>query len=295
MKKQNIVIIGQGEIGKALYVILKSKHDVSIECWDVDVKACPVKKPLESIIPKANIVFLCIPSWAIRLAAKDLFDHLKKTTLVVSVSKGIDRDGNRTVDELLHDVFPKSQPYALLSGPMLAEELVVGKLSAAVVASKHKSAASLLMQLFKGTALRLSASTDLRGTAICGVLKNIYAIGFAMATTLGAGDNYRGYYLLLVLEEMSGIVKALGGHPDTAYTYAGLGDFAATAFSQYSKNHEYGATLAKEGRVHFDSEGSVSIKPLQELLGKKAKQFCLLNRIGDIVSRKRKPKSILDI
>jgi glycerol-3-phosphate dehydrogenase (NAD(P)+) len=295
MKKQNVVIIGQGEIGKALYKLLRTKHNVAIECWDVDVKACPVKKPLDIIIPKANIVFLCIPSWAIRLAAKDLFQYLKKTTLVVSVSKGIDRDRDETVDELLREVFPKSQKYALLSGPMLAEEMLAGKLSAAVVASKDKNAFELLKYLFKGMPLRLSPSTDLRGTALCGVLKNIYSIGFAMATTLGAGDNYRGYYLMLVLEEMSGVISALGGHPNTAYTYAGLGDFTATAFSQYSKNHEYGVTLAKKGRVPFESEGSISIKPLRELLGKKEKQFYLLNLISDIVSGKRKPRSILDI
>jgi glycerol-3-phosphate dehydrogenase (NAD(P)+) len=295
MKKQSVVIIGQGEIGKAVYTVLKPKHRVSIECWDVDVKACPVKKPLDVIIPKADVVFLCIPSWAIRIAAKDLFDHLKRSTIVVSISKGIDRDADETVDMLLTDVFPKSQPCALLSGPMLAEEMMVGKLSAAVVASTSPIVRKRIMRLFEGTPLRLMPTSDMRGAALCGVLKNIYAIGFAVATTLGCGDNFRGYYMMLVLEEMGRVVNALGGKSETAYTYAGLGDFVATAFSQYSKNHEYGVTLAKEGRVNFDSEGSVSIKPLLELLGKKSKNFCLLERIALIVSRKRAPKTILTI
>jgi glycerol-3-phosphate dehydrogenase len=295
MKKQNVVIIGQGEIGKAVHSLLKMKHRVAIECWDVDVKACPIKKPLEDVVPNSDFLFLCIPSWAIRVAAKDIVPHLKKTTTVVSVSKGIDRNGNKTVDELLKEVFPKTQPVALLSGPMLAEEIMAGKLSAAVVASRAPAIRNRVMALFEKTPLRLAPTDDMRGAALCGVLKNVYTIGFAAASELGAGDNYRGYYLMLAHEEMGMILNELGGCSDTAYSYAGLGDFIATAFSRYSKNNEYGTTLAKEGRVLFESEGSISIRPLKELLGKKFNRFCLLARIGEIVERKRAPNSILKI
>ena len=295
MKKQNIAIIGQGEIGKAVHSLLKAKHKVSVECWDVDVKACPVKKPLGDVIPNADIVFLCIPSWAIRAAAKDICPHLRKSAIVVSVSKGIDRSGNKTVDELLREVLPSTQPFALLSGPMLAEEIMAGKLAAAVVASPLASVQKRLLALFEKTPLRLSSTRDVHGTALCGVLKNVYAIGFAAASALGGGDNYRGYYMMLAHEEMGMVIKDLGGRPETAYTYAGLGDFVATAFSGYSKNNEYGTILAKEGRVMFESEGSVSIRPLKELLGKKMAKYCLLSRIADIVMRKRAPKTILSV
>lgn len=293
---KNVVIIGQGEIGRAMkYLLKKTKHKVYIECWDIDIHACPVRKPLSQIIPKADILFMCIPSWTIRAAAKDLKRHLKSKTIIVAVSKGLDRITGNTVDIVIDKVFSDRQPTVLLSGPMLAEEIVAGKPGAAVAASDSKKSRESIAELFKGTKLHVYPVSDMRGVAICGILKNIYAIGFGMAQALHPGDNYRGLFVQVTLDEMVQIVTKLGGKKETVYTPAGIGDLIATGFSKHSRNHEYGKKLALTGQVLFDSEGSISIRPMVKKIGTLNKELRLFSKICSIVQKRKLPKSILDI
>jgi glycerol-3-phosphate dehydrogenase len=294
--RKNVVIIGQGEIGHAIkYLLKKTKHKVSIECWDVDMHACPIRKPLGEIIPKADLLFLCIPSWTIGGAAKDLKRHLKKRTVVVSVSKGLDRATGNTVDVVIKKAFSPAQPAVLLSGPMLAEEIMEGKPAAAVAASVSKKARRTVAELFKGTQLHIQETSDVRGVAVCGILKNIYSIGFGMAQAYSPGDNYRGLFVQETLDEMERIVAKLGGKRETVCTLAGVGDLIATGFSKHSKNHEYGKCLALRGRVPFDSEGSISIQPMARKIGLIKKDLKLFSKILSIIRGKSSPKTILDI
>jgi glycerol-3-phosphate dehydrogenase (NAD(P)+) len=294
---KRIVIIGQGPAGKAvLHLLKKTKHKVSIECWDIDIKVCPARKPLETILPKADVLFLCIPSWAIRAAAHDLGSLIKAQTPIVSVSKGLDRTSEKTIGELLKEVFPSSKHIALLSGPMLATELLEGNIGAAVIASPSKSVQEELKAVFKGTKLRITTSNDIQGTALCGILKNIYSIGLGIAQALHPGDNFRGIFAQETVDEMTRIVIKLGGKKETVYSYAGIGDLIATGFSKHSKNHTYGRILVETGKKpDFDSEGSVSVGPLAKKLGIAQKDFPIFKTIHDIVLKKKNPKTILHL
>lgn len=294
---KRIVIIGQGPAGKAvLHLLENTKHRVSIECWDIDLKACPARKPLENIIPEADILFLCIPSWAIRVAAKDLKPLIKSHTRLVSVSKGLDRSTEKTIGELLKEVFPANKNIALLSGPMLATELQESKPGAAVIASPSLRVREDIRDVFKGTKLRVTVSSDMQGVALCGILKNVYSIGLGIAQALHPGDNFRGMFAQETVDEMTRIVKKLGGKKETVYSYAGIGDLIATGFSKHSKNHTYGKTLVETNeKPCFDSEGSVSVGPLAKKIGSSKKDFPIFRTIHDIVLKKKDPKSILHL
>lgn len=294
---KRIVIIGQGPAGKAiLHLLENTKNKVSIECWDIDIKACPARKPLENIVPQADILFLCIPSWAIRVAAKDLKHLIKSHTRIISVSKGLDRSTETTIGELLKEVFPSNKNTALLSGPMLATELQEGKPGAGVIASSSTKVQDDIKEVFKGTKLRISTSKDIQGVALCGILKNVYAIGLGIAQALHPGDNFRGMFAQETIDEMTRIVKKLGGKKETVYTYAGIGDLIATGFSKHSKNHTYGKILVETGaKPTFDSEGSVSVEPLGKKLGAAKKDFPIFKTIHDIVLKNKDPKDILKL
>lgn len=294
---KRIVIIGQGPAGKALLHLLENtKNRVSIECWDIDIKACPARKPLENIVPEADILFLCIPSWAIRVASKDLKHLIKSHTRIVSVSKGLDRTSEKTIGELLKEVFPSNKNIALLSGPMLATELQEGKPGAGVIASPSTKVREDIRAVFKGTKLRIEVSSDVQGVALCGILKNVYSIGLGMAQALHPGDNFRGMFAQETIEEMTRIVKKLGGKKETVYSYAGIGDLIATGFSKHSKNHTYGKILVETNeKPSFDSEGSVSVGPLGKKLGTAKKDFPIFRTIHDIILKNKDPKEILKL
>lgn len=294
--KKRIVIYGYGEIGNAIHYLLKrSPYHTNITCWDIDPDACPDRKPLDVIIPHADIIFLCIPSWAIRKAMKELKKHIRTKSVIVSLSKGLDRESGKTMDELIDDVFTSSHHVVLLNGPMLAEELLEGKLGAAVAASKSRKSRERIAELFNETKLRVSPIADMRGTALCGALKNIYSIGFGLAHALEPGENYKGLFVQMTLDEMASIVTTLGGKRETVLSHAGIGDLVATGFSELSKNHQYGETLARKGKVSFESEGAVSLKPMLKKIGSHKRKFKLLSTVSAIITRERPPKAILEL
>ena len=290
---QQLVIIGAGEIGKALEKVLR-KQNLAISLWDKDPSKVRSQKPLKEIVPDADFLFLCIPSWALRNALNNLLPFLNKKTLIISLAKGIEENTKKTTDELLQELLPRGQNFALLFGPMLAEELTKGMVGIGVVASKNQKAFHQLAKIFTHTNLYLEYSKDIRGVALSGVLKNIYAIALGIADGLRWGGNAKGWLVARAINEMAKIAQMLGGKKETALGTAGLGDLIATGFSPYSRNRRIGYELVRNGRSHLQSEGFISLSPLGKRLYKNKEKFLLLKALEDIIIRNKKCKIIFE-
>lgn len=261
-----IAIIGGGNLGSALADLLSGGTNV-IRVWDKDPAKSPSGSTLQGALAGATHAFICVPSWALRQALGEIAPLLGRGTTVVGMSKGIEREGRSFVDELLAGLLPEGQPWALLSGPMLAAELSAGKMGAAVAASPHPAARSSVAALFRGTRLIVEETADARGAAVCGVLKNVYSVGLGILGAIGWPDNARGWYLSFAVRESVVVLTALGGDGATVLGPAGLGDLVATGFSPHSKNRRYGEEIAKNGSCPFESEGCASLPFLLERLG----------------------------
>jgi len=203
--------------------------------------------------------------------------------LVISLAKGIEVKEAKTMDELLPIVLPAGQPFALLGGAMLSEELNQGRVGFGVLGARTKNFFKPIEEIFKQTNLRLFFTDDIRSIALAGVLKNIYALGLGMADGLELGGNAKGWLTSKSIQEMLEIGKILGGRSSILLGPAGVGDFVATGFSLYSKNREVGKEIVRTGKIIEKSEGSVSLKPLVERLGRKVAEFDLLNSFKQIV------------
>jgi glycerol-3-phosphate dehydrogenase (NAD(P)+) len=208
--------------------------------------------------------------------------HLKENALIVTLAKGIDAESLKTMDEVLADALG-DRPFALLNGPMLAEELVKGMGGAGVIGTARAEDFARLHGAFEGTGLRLEHSDDVHGVALAGVLKNVFAIGLGVAGGLGWGDNMKGWLVAHSSMEMRRIIVALGGREETALTQAGLGDMVATGFSPHSSNHRFGKSLAQTGQCDHRAEGCVSLPPLAALLEGKEEGLIVYRAIRAIV------------
>jgi len=290
MEKQRVAIIGAGEIGRAIGGILKSKN-IQLEIWDKTPGRIPGQKPLVDIIPWADFIFLCVPSWAIKEIASDIRNILKRGVVVVSLAKGIEAETQKTVDEILEEILPKTH-FALLSGPMIAEELSVGKEGVGVVGAKDEKTFDKVKKLFKNTNLGVEYANDVRGVALAGALKNIYAIGLGIIDVLGLGENFKGWFIEEAVKEMSEIIGILGGKKETAYTAAGLGDLITTGYSLNSRNRQAGEDLIKTGKCCLKSEGMTSFPSLDALLGNKLEKFKLLSALQAVIMQNKKAKMI---
>ncbi len=272
--KLHIVVLGMGDMGTALASLLrKNKHGV--DCWDKSSGKVKGQKSLFEIIPRADILFLCVPSWSLPNVIKTIHPFVHKNTVIVGVSKGL-QENKETTYELLSHSFFEGQQVAIFGGAMLANELLNGAPGVGVIASKNAALRDRIAELFHGTNLKVSVSSDVRGVALCGVLKNIYALGLGVAKGIGWGENARAWFAFESINEMERIVKLLGGKSESVYGAAGVIDFIATGFSEYSKNVEAGILVVKKKKCVSGSESAVSFDPLLKLIKADIHSFPLL-------------------
>ncbi len=276
----NIVFIGAGEIGSSLGGLLKKKG-YAVEWWDADTSRVPNQKELADIVPSADVLFLCIPSWAHRSALAACAPYFFQKTIVLTVSKGLERETKKTIASVMGESLPISQPFGILSGPMLAEEMDADQFGCGVYTTVYEDTHQIIEELFSGTVLRIEYSPDVLGVVYAGVLKNVYALAIGISDGLSLGDNARGWIITKALREAGDIVYHLGGLRETVYSPAGLGDLIATGCSDFSRNREEGKKIAQTGVCSATSEGCVSLPSLIALL-KNTDDFPLLKTLERI-------------
>ncbi len=290
--KPTIVILGAGKMGQVIASCVRQRAQ-AVYFWDIDESKVVGQPPLSATLPKASFVFLCVPSFAVRAAAQKAIPLLKRSTAFITVAKGIEESSGLTMAELLHSLLAKHHhAFALLSGPMLADEFTLGQQGFGVLGGLNKATYKKIAALFDGSVLSLSYSSDVFGVAYAGVLKNIYALGLGMLHGMQQGKNVQGWYVAQAMHEMRGILHALGAHPSTAESWAGLADLVTTGFSESSRNFSVGVAIAKKEHTKF-SEGTRSLPIVYAKIGRRVKKFPLLQHLYAIVVHKQSAKQLL--
>ena len=216
-----------------------------------------------------------------RDALQGILPFLAPHTVIVEFSKGID-DAAKTTGELIPELLPQGQPFAVAGGPMLAEEISAGKNAVAVIASMDDRVLVDVKELLSSVNLRVETSHDILGVSLAGVLKNMYAVALGAADELALGDNEKGWLAARAQGEMAGISHTLGGDIETMFGTAGLADFIATAYSPYSQNRTAGEMLARRTTPTLRGEGLLSLPQLLKRLGPEAARYPLLGLVKEI-------------
>ena len=191
----------------------------------------------------AGVVFLAVPTSAIRAVASELAASTGPSTTIVSLAKGFDSDSRQRISELIESVLP-GRPVAVLTGPNIAREVLAGHPSAAVVAAHDSAVAERVRGVVVGPTFRVYTNTDVVGSEVGGAVKNIIAIAAGVAEGLGFGHNTRAALITRGLAEMSRLGEVLGADPATFAGLAGLGDLVVTCASPDSRNHRAGVLYA---------------------------------------------------
>lgn len=261
--KQKICIIGAGRIGCAIGYVLKNLGN-EVLFWDKDGLRVPAQIDLAEAVSSADFLFLCSPSWAMREVLTSAVPHLNNDTIIISLVKGIEQKTNKSMDELLQEFLPLNR-IAILGGAMLAEEIQKGLGGVGVVGTKSKVICEKVKSLFNGSDIYLECTSDMRGVALDGVLKNIYAIGLGIADGLEWGSNKKSQLVTQAVNEMATIIQALEGEKESAYGGAGLGDLVASGYSPYSRNRQVGNEIVKTGACCLESEGLKSLPVIAKI------------------------------
>ncbi len=257
-------VIGSGGWGTALALVLAGNgHAVSLLCRRED-KCAEMNRTRENpvlpgvrlpdalelttdaaCIKDCEVVVLATPSFAARTAARAVAPRLTPGTVVVSVSKGIEKDTSRLMSQIVEEELGDPFPVVVLSGPSHAEEVARGVPTAVVVASEHRGAAELVQDLFMNERFRIYTSPDVPGVEIGAAVKNVIAICAGWCAGMGFGDNTKAMLMTRGLTEMARLGLAVGGRKETFAGLAGLGDLIVTCTSMHSRNCRAGMRIGQ--------------------------------------------------
>lgn len=277
-KQLSVLILGYGEMGHAMEYLLKDHFQLAI--WEKFPQDGFHSVKLEDAACVADVIIFCLPVNPHREIAESLAPLLKPACICISIAKGLDESG-KTASQIFSEVFSSRQPYGLLYGPMISEEIRAGRSAFAQVGSDQDSF-NTISELFSGTSLYLTRTSDIIGISWSVILKNVYALIFGMSDELKLGDNMRGYLAVAALRELDEIVCSMGGQAGSPYHLAGLGDLITTATSEDSHHHELGRMLARGETNGVVGEGVhtlAMVRQYQLFDTTHCPLFCLIDRI----------------
>jgi glycerol-3-phosphate dehydrogenase (NAD(P)+) len=271
-----IGVVGAGAWGLALANAAASAGR-SIAVWDSDATlmrelartrrsarlpgvelaaAVRVSADLNGLEP-SDAVLAAVPAQATRQAAKSIAAALSRPRPLVACAKGIERDADRFMTEVLGEAAP-GWPSAILSGPSFAIDVAAGLPTAVTLASVDEELARALCAALRGPNLRLYHSTDVRGVEIGGAAKNVLAIACGVAAGLGLGASAGAALTARGFAELRRFGEAFGARPNTLMGLSGLGDLVLTCSSAQSRNFAFGRALGQGRSVAEAGAGQLA-------------------------------------
>ncbi|MFA5093675.1 MAG: NAD(P)H-dependent glycerol-3-phosphate dehydrogenase [Candidatus Omnitrophota bacterium] len=298
MQTKKIAVIGDGGWGTTLAMLLVSNgHKVSM--WgafpdyirqmektrqnDKFLPGINLPDSLEltsEIVPVVNgseVVITAVPSQHMREVMNKLKGLDLKGKLIVSVSKGIEKQSLMRMSEIITDVLGNVKT-GVLSGPTISYEVARGLPTTVVAASEDEAAARQIQDLFMSDSFRIYTNTDIIGVELGGSLKNVIAIAAGISDGLGFGVNTKSGLLVRGIVEISRLGTALGAKSDTFYGISGLGDLVTTCVSSHGRNRWFGEEIGK-GRASRDILGSTEMVIEGVDTAKSCHELCIKNGI----------------
>lgn len=258
--RRRILILGYGEMGHAMEYLLSGRHDLRI--WDVDGVQGRAST-LEEEVPWAQVILFCLPVNPHHEIASRIAPLLAHDSLCLTIAKGLDESG-RTAAQAFEVVFSSRNRYGVVYGPMISEEIRMGRYAFADAVLSDPLDFATIQNLFGGSTLICQQASDMHGRSWSVILKNVYAILFGVADELKLGKNMRGHLMVASISELSGIVQAFGGQAHTPYSYAGLGDLMTTGTSEDSHHHTLGRQLVRGEWDAISGEGVHTLQMVEK-------------------------------
>ena len=201
-----------------------------------------------SCLEGADLVVSASPSFAVRETGRKMAPYLRPETILTSVSKGIERDTNLRMSEVLQEETHHICKVVALSGPSHAEEVGIRMPTGCVSACPDRTAARFVQDAFMNDYFRIYTSYDIVGVELAAALKNVVALSCGICTGLGFQDNTRALLMTRAMAEITRLGEQLGGTRRTFGGLAGMGDLIVTCTSMHSRNNRAGILIG-QGRT----------------------------------------------
>lgn len=193
----------------------------------------------------ADMVLAVTPVQFLREMCGKLKPHLKAGVPVVNAAKGIEIATGQLPADILAEELPDN-PYAVLSGPTFASEVIRGLPAAATFATAAPPAvAAVWAQALKSPTFRPYLGQDVTGVDVAGAVKNVVAIACGIVEGKNLGQNARAAVMTRGMAEIRRFGASRGAKAETFLGLSGVGDLMLTCNSMTSRNFSLGHALGQ--------------------------------------------------
>ena len=255
---------------------------------------------IDEAFAHSSIIVLAIPAQSLRTALTEWKSMIPSDALIVSTLKGIELTSDLRMTEVIVDVLG-TKNYAIITGPNLADELILRQPAGAVAAAPTSEIATKVQELFSTPYYRVYTSTDVVGCELAGAIKSIIALAVGMSIGMGFGENTQAMLITRGLNEVARIGAAHGADPLSAAGLAGMGDLVASCGSALSRNRTFGETLGRTGsmseaRSHVSKtvEGVASSSAVVEIAHRVGVEVPVIEAVADVVAGTITPTQALE-
>lgn len=247
----------------------------------------------------SHIYVLAIPAQQLRLTLEEWKPFFKADSIIVSTLKGIEISTQMRMTEVIEDVLGP-HAVAIITGPNLADELVLRQPAGAVAAAATQELADQIRDLFRTPYYRVYTSVDVMGCELSGAIKSVIALAVGISIGMGFGENTQAMLITRGLNEVARLCAAHGSDPLSAAGLAGMGDLVASCGSPLSRNRTFGEVLGRTGsmaqareQVAKTVEGVASAGAVAEIAHRVGVEVPVIEAVGEIVSEQLTPAAAL--
>lgn len=257
-----------------------------------DVNRIIFSSDINEVCDKCDVLLLAMPSPYFKSHTDKINIDLSKKIIVTAI-KGIVPDENQIITDYMTDKFHvDNNKEIVISGPCHAEEVALNRPSYLTVGCHDEALAKEFATLIAGKNTHPIISTDIEGIEYAAVLKNIYAIAAGIIHGMKCGDNFSAMLVSNAIREMDRFCAAAAPRDRKICDSVYLGDLIVTAYSRFSRNHNFGSMIGKGYPVNAarkemeqTAEGYYAAKCITDINANLKVDMPILNCVYDILYR----------
>lgn len=248
----------------------------------------------------SSIYVLAIPAQTLRENLNLWKPLAPPNALYISTLKGIEVSTLLRMTEIIEQVMQTTN-VAIITGPNLANELILRQPAGAVAAAHTTIIAEKTLKLFATPYYRVYTSTDVLGCEFAGAIKSVIALAVGISVGMGFGENTQAMLITRGLNEVARLCAAHGADPLSAAGLAGMGDLVASCGSPLSRNRAFGEALGRTGSMQTAREesaktveGVASSSAVLEIAHRVGIEVPVIEAVADIVAGTISPARAFD-
>ncbi len=268
---------------------------------EFDVNRIYFTSDINQACSECDTIVLATPSPYFKAHADKITISLEDRA-VVSAIKGIVPGENLLVTDYMAQHFGvKPENMLVISGPCHAEEVALDRVSYLTIGCEDLDRAQQFAKCIASRNTHTIPSRDVEGIEYAAVLKNVYAIAAGIVHGAKRGDNFLAMLVSNAIREMESFLNAVSPRPRQICDSVYLGDLLVTAYSRFSRNHNFGSLIGrgysvKAAKMEMEqiAEGYYGTQCMHEINKRYGVAMPILDGMYDILYRNLSPAKTLN-